>query len=168
MPFLFKHALSAIEFKVRRKTATGSPIFMKGLTLTPSSINTGGTFNLVTALWNITASATSTINYSEDNLLADIKAGEGVTAYTDATAHPLSCYDPNLLMMMPHEAAVTFSFTINYTIGGSEKTPSGSFTFPQPTGGWALAMGKKYTVVFVIDGDEVDSYLLREAEAEQW
>lgn len=171
VPFVFKHALSAIEFKVRRKTATGSPIFMKGLTLQPSSINTGGTFNLVEASWNTpftTPSTMPTITYAPADILAGIQSGRGITESTDANAHNLTNYTPNLLLMMPHEAAVTFSFTINYTIGGSEKTPSGSFTILQPSGGWALAMGKKYTVVFVIDGDEVDSYLLREAEAEQW
>lgn len=171
VPFVFKHALSAIEFKVRRKTTTGSPIFMKGLTLTPSSINTGGTFNLVEASWNtpFTTSSAEAITYTSPDILTSITTeGSGVTAYTDATAHNLTNYTPNLLLMMPHVAPVTFSFTINYTIGGAEKNPSSSFTFPQPTGGWALAMGKKYTVVFVIDGDEVDSYLLREAEAEQW
>jgi len=171
VPFLFKHALSAIEFKVRRKTATGSPIFMKGLTLTPSSINTGGTFNLVEASWNTpftTPSTMPTITYAPADILAGIQSGRGITESTDANAHNLTNYTPNLLLMMPHEGAVTFTFTISYTIGGADKNPSSSFTFPQPTGGWALAMGKKYTVVFVIDGDEVDSYLLREAEAEQW
>ena len=187
VPFHFRHALAAIEFKVRRKDDTGEVIYLSTtptktpsqdtqiLTLTPTAaINTRGTFNLGTAEWDSTSlnTSTPTISYLEDSSSSPerhdinsslLSTGTGVTATTDATAHALTSYTPNLLLLMPQESETTFSFTLHYTIGGTEKAPSGTITFAD-----GLAMGTKYTVVFVIDGGEVESYLLRAKEAEQW
>ena len=180
VPFVFHHALAAIEFKVRRKEASGDQIFLQSLSLNASAdataasssqatLNTGGTFNLGTSAWASFSTGTPVINYSSSNINTDlISTGTGVTATTNETAHALTSYTPNLLLLMPQESTVTIPFTLSYTLGGTAKSPSGTITFTQPTGGWAIDMGKKYTVVFVIDGGEVESYLLRAKEAEQW
>ena len=186
VPFHFCHALAAIEFKVRRKDATGEVICLTSLSLnsadttavssSQASLNTSGSFNLVTAEWVRTSLTTSTptISYLEDSSSSPerhdinsslISPGIGVT---DVTPYYLTNYTPNLLLMMPQETTVSIPFTLSYTLDGTPKSPSGTITFTQPTGGWALAMGKKYTVIFVIDGGEVESYLLRAKEAEQW
>jgi len=186
--FEFHHALTAIEFKVRRKDETGLPIILTSLALNSSSaatatstaqasFNTSGTFNLGTLAWSTLTSDVGTITYdaANNNINTDLTGTHsddasktGVTAYTDETAHALTNYTPNLLLLMPYEGTLTIPFTLSYTLGGTAKTPSSTITFTQPTGGWALAMGKKYTVIFVIDGGEVESYLLRAQEAEQW
>ena len=180
VPFVFHHALAAIEFKVRRKEASGDQIFLQSLSLNASAdataasssqatLNTGGTFNLGTSAWASFSTGTPVINYSSSNINTDlISTGTGVTATTNETAHALTSYTPNLLLLMPQESTVTIPFTLSYTLGSAAKSPSGTITFTQPTGGWAIDMGKKYTVVFVIDGGEVESYLLRAKEAEQW
>ncbi|MBQ7414160.1 MAG: hypothetical protein IJV09_01835 [Prevotella sp.] len=190
--FEFYHALAAIEFKVRRKDATGAPIILSGLTLnssaaataattalgttiTTATLNTSGTFNLGTSAWGSFGTSTPTITYADTNIHGDLKGTHsadatktGVTEYTDETAHALTAYTPNLLLLMPQENTVTIPFTLSYTLGGTAKSPSSIITFTKPEGGWALAMGKKYTVVLIIDGGEVESYLLRAQEAEQW
>jgi hypothetical protein len=180
VPFVFHHALAAIEFKVRRKEASGDQIFLQSLSLNASAdataasssqatLNTGGTFNLGTSAWASFSTGTPVINYSSSNINTDlISTGTGVTATTNETAHDLTSYTPNLLLLMPQESTVTIPFTLSYTLGGAAKSPSATITFTQPTGGWAIEMGRKYTVVFVIDGGEVESYLLRAKEAEQW
>lgn len=181
VPFIFHHALTAIEFKVRRKEASGEQILLQSLSLNTSAaatatslsqatLNTGGTFNLGTPGWaSAFSTGTPVINYSSSNINTDlISTGTGVTAATNETAHALTRYTPNLLLLMPQESTATIPFTLSYTLGGAVKSPSGTITFTQPTGGWAIEMGRKYTVVFVIDGGEVESYLLRAQEAEQW
>ena len=180
VPFVFHHALAAIEFKVRRKEASGDQIFLQSLSLNASAdataasssqatLNTGGTFNLGTSAWASFSTGTPVINYSSSNINTDlISTGTGVTATTNETAHALTSYTPNLLLLMPQESTVTIPFTLSYTLGSAAKSPSGTITFTQPTGGWAIDMVRKYTVVFVIDGGEVESYLLRAKEAEQW
>ena len=186
VPFLFRHALTAIEFKVRRKEQTGDEIFLTGLSLNSSddaaatsssqaSLNTSGSFNLVTEKWTgfSTSSPSPSLSYSTSDinnilLSTSTDANKGVKATTDADAHALTCYPPNLLLLMPQESTVTIPFTLSYTLGGTAKSPSATITFTKPTDGWALAMGKKYTVIFIIDGGEVESYLLRAKEAEQW
>lgn len=189
VPFLFRHALTAIEFKVRRKEQTGDPIILtttptltpaqytQVLTITPTAtINTSGKFNLIETTWAYLVTTTPTLQYLPADISSDLRGAHsddatktGVTAYTTETAHPLTSYSPNLLLLMPQQETVTFAFTLHYTLGGTAKAPSGTFTFTKPDDeGWALAMGKKYTVIFIIDGGEVESYLLREKEAEQW
>ena len=180
VPFLFRHTLTAIEFKVRRKELSGDQIFLQSLSLntdadataaaTPqASLNVSGTFNLGTPGWTSFTTGDPTLTYSGTALNPALTgSGTGVTAITSETAHALTSYTPNLLLLMPQESTVTIPFTMSYTLGGTAKTPSSTITFTQPTGGWALEMGKKYTVVFVIDGGEVESYLLRAKEAEQW
>lgn len=186
VPFVFRHALTAIEFKVRRKEASGDQIFLQSLSLNASAdatatsssqatLNTSGTFNLGTSKWASFSAGTPVITYSSsDDINTDLIStgtgvtATGVTATTSETAHALTRYTPNLLLLMPQESTVTIPFTLSYTLGGTAKSPSSTITFTQPTGGWALEMGKKYTVVFVIDGGEVESYLLRAKEAEQW
>ena len=181
VPFLFRHALTAIEFKVRRKELSGDQIFLQSLSLntiadataaaTPqASLNVSGTFNLGTPGWSSFATTpTLTLTYSGTIInTALTSTGTGVTAITSETAHALTSYTPNLLLLMPQESTVTIPFTLSYTLGGTQKSPSSTITFTKPTEGWALEMGKKYTVVFIIDGGEVESYLLRAKEAEQW
>ena len=180
VPFVFHHALAAIKFKVRRKEASGDQILLQLLSLnadadataassSQATFNTGGTFNLGTSAWASFSTGTPVITYSSSNINTDlISTGTGVTAYTNETAHALTRYTPNLLLLMPQESTVTIPFTLSYTLGGAAKSPSATITFTQPTGGWAIEMGRKYTVVFVIDGGEVESYLLRAKEAEQW
>ena len=180
VPFIFHHALTAIEFKVRRKESTGEQILLQSLSLNTSAaatatslsqatLNTGGTFNLGTSAWASFSTGTPGITYDSSNINTSlISTGTGVTATTNETAHALTSYTPNLLLLMPQESTVTIPFTLSYTLGGAAKSPSGTITFTKPTGGWAIEMGRKYTVVFVIDGGEVESYLLRAKEAEQW
>lgn len=180
VPLVFHHALTAIEFKVRRKEASGDQILLQSLSLNASAdataasssqatFNTGGTFNLGTPGWASFTTGTPVITYSSSNINTDlISTGTGVTATTNETAHALTSYTPNLLLLMPQESTVTIPFTLSYTLGGAAKSPSGTITFTKPTDGWAIEMGRKYTVVFVIDGGEVESYLLRAKEAEQW
>ena len=180
VPLVFHHALTAIEFKVRRKEASGDQIFLSKLSLnadadataassSQATLNTGGTFNLGTPGWASFNTDTPVINYSSSNINTDlISTGTGVTAATNETAHDLTSYTPNLLLIMPQESTVTIPFTLSYTLGGTTKTPSGTVTFTKPADGWAIEMGRKYTIIFVIDGGEVESYLLRAKEAEQW
>jgi len=180
VPFVFHHALTAIEFKVRRKEASGDQILLQSLSLNASAdatatsssraaLNTGGTFNLGTSAWASFTTGTPTFNYSSSNINTDlISTGTGVTAATNETAHALTRYTPNLLLIMPQKSTVTIPFTLSYTLGGTTKTPSGTVTFTKPADGWAIEMGRKYTIIFVIDGGEVESYLLRAKEAEQW
>lgn len=180
VPFHFQHALAAIEFKVRRKEASGDQILLQSLSLNASAdatatsssqatLNTGGTFNLGTSAWASFTTGNPTFTYSGTALNTALTAsGTGVTAYTNEDAHALTSYTPNLLLLMPKESTVTIPFTLSYTLGGTVKSPSGTITFTQPTGGWAIEMGRKCTVVFIIDGGEVESYLLRAKEAEQW
>ena len=180
VPFHFRHALAAIEFKVRRKEASGDQILLQSLSLNDdddataasssrATLNTSGTFNLGTPGWASFSTGTPSITYfSSDIYTALTASGTGVTATTNEDAHDLTRYTPNLLLLMPQEGTVTIPFTLSYTLGGAAKSPSGTITFTQPTGGWAIEMGRKYTVVFVIDGGEVESYLLRAKEAEQW
>ena len=181
VPLVFHHALTAIEFKVRRKEASGDQIFLSKLSLnadadataassSQATLNTGGTFNLGTPGWASFTTGTPTFTYSSSNINTDlISTGTGVTATTNETAHALTRYTPNLLLLMPQESTVTIPFTLSYTLGGAAKSPSGTIIFTKPDdAGWAIEMGRKYTVVFVIDGGEVESYLLRAKEAEQW
>ena len=182
VPLLFRHTLTAIEFKVRRKELSGDQIFLQSLSLnddadatatssSQATLNTRGTFNLGSPGWSSSSLVTGTpaFDYPTGAInTALTSSGTGVTAITSETAHALTIYTPNLLLLMPQESTVTIPFTLSYTLGGTQKSPSSTITFTQPTGGWALEMGKKYTVVFVIDGGEVVSYLLRAKEAEQW
>jgi len=170
---------------VRRKEASGDQIFLQSLSLNASAdataasssqatLNTRGTFNLGTPGWASFTTGTPTFTYSSSNINTDLIStgtgvtATGVTAYTNETAHALTSYAPNLLLLMPQESTVTIPFTLSYTLGGAAKSPSGTVIFTKPTDGWAIEMGRKYTVVFVIDGGEVESYLLRAKEAEQW
>lgn len=166
--FTFRHALAAVEFKVRRKNQTGSPIYLreksdKVMTVTPSAaINTSGTFNLVTGSWGSPVTGTPTVTYAASDINSSILVGNtGLKEYTDENAHLLS-NSPNLLLLMPKDGLTTFNFTIYYTLGTTEKVASSSFTLAE-----GIKMGTKYTVILVID-DTVESYVLREREAEQW
>ena len=148
VPFTFRHAVANVEFKVRRKEQTGSTITLHGLTVT-SDANTAGTFNLVSGTWTAqTGNDAQPLSYSTPDLT--------VTGYDDTTAQTIGSS-----IMMP--GTWTLSYDIDYTIGTDDYTP-----LPKSLSPIAMEMGHRYTVVFVIDGDVVESYVLREREAEQW
>ena len=155
VPFTFRHALALVEFRVRRKTSTGSTITLRSLGITSngdtgitSNGDTGGTFDLETGVWtDTTAGSAAPLSYTSPDI--------SVTASTDETAQPVG-----RSVMMP--GLVTFNYTIDYTVGSNNYLSAASMS-PM-----TLAMGYKYTIVFVIDGDQVESYVLREREAEQW
>ncbi len=145
--FNFRHAVALVEFKVRRKEATGSAITLKSLTIN-SNANTSGAFNLVTKTWASTSGDNAQpLNHTTPDI--DVTASEDASAQTVGTS-----------VMIP--GTVTFSYTIKYTVGDNNYTRSADMTSKE------LEKNTKYTVVFVIDGDAVDSYVLREREAEQW
>ena len=58
---------------------------------------------------------------------------------------------------------MTFTYTIGYTVSTTTYAHADIDMTPM-----VLEKNKQYTIVFVIDGDNVESYVLREREAEQW
>ena len=147
VPFTFHHALAMVEFKVRRKLSSGAAITLNSLTIT-SDGPVGGTFNLGSSAWTATtAGSAAPLSYS---------GSLPVTASTDASAHLVGSS-----LMMP--ASVTFTYNIGYTVGSIDYTPDAASMSPV-----TLDKGYKYTIVFVIDGDAIESYVLRDREAEQW
>ena len=138
VPFIFKHALAKVEFKIRRKDNSGPPVTLKSLSI---GLYTSGTFNLGTESWTPTSERVSQTIRSTD--LA-------VTAFTAGTAHSLG----SSMLVIPD-----LKYTINYTIDGNEYTHNNvSIT--------GLNKGNSYTIIFTIDGDviKVDT----ERFTEQW
>jgi len=148
VPFMFRHALAMVDFKVRRKLSTGAVITLSSLDIT-SDGNTGGTFNLGSSSWTATTGDNAhPLNYTSP--------GISVTAYTDDDAHLIGS-----ALMMP--GTVTMTYDIDYSVGSTDYTPVATAMTPV-----TLVMGYRYTIMFIIDGDMIESYVLREREAEQW
>ena len=147
VPFNFKHALAMVEFKVRRKEASGSDITLKELNINFDG-NTSGTFNLGSCEWTSTSD-----NASNDDLFS-FSGTSLITGSTDADAHTIGSS-----LMMP--GSVTFTYSIKYDVSSTNYTNGGNLPM-------TLVMNKKYTIMFIIDGDNVESYVLRERKAEQW
>ena len=146
--FTFRHALAKVQFKVRRKEQTGSAITLNSLVITSNGA-TGGTFNLSSSTWTaMTGNNAALLNYTTPPIT--------VTAYTDANAQFIGS-----ALMMP--GTVTFIYDIDYNVGLKQYTPE-----PAAMTTITIKMNAIYTVILVIDGDAIESYVLREREAEQW
>lgn len=132
VPFIFRHALAKVVFKVRRSNNSHS-VSLNSLSI---SYNTTGTFNLGTATWSSLGGSGSN-TYSASLPI-------NVEATTEALAHTVG----SSIMLIPGSLT---TYDVTYSVGGSNFThtdaPFASGLIPSP--------GYQYTIIFTIDGDAI-------------
>ena len=132
VPFIFRHALAKVVFKVRRKEDSGPAVTLNSLSI--SSFYTGGTFTLGTSEW--------TSQSCSGDPLSICSTALSVTEYTAETAHELGSS-----LMIPGSS---LSYSISYSIGGNSYEHNNKAITPL-----TLAKGYQYDIIFTIDGDAV-------------
>ena len=132
VPFIFRHALAKVVFKVRRSNDSHT-VSLNSLSI---SFKTTGTFNLETASWSpLDGSGSNTYSAS---------LPINVEATTEALAHTVG----SSIMLIPGSLT---TYDVTYSVGGSNFThtdaPFASGLIPSP--------GYQYTIIFTIDGDAI-------------
>ena len=144
VPFVFRHALAKVQFKVRRSNNSQN-VTLNSLGI---SFNTTGTFNLGTALWS---SLSGSGSYVFDAGLFPIN----VTEVLEANAHVVG----STIMLIPGSLT---TYNVTYTVGGSNFTHTGALF----ESGLAPSANHQYAIIFTIDGDAIKVDIQRFTE--QW
>lgn len=143
VPFIFRHALAKVVFKVRRSNDSHT-VSLNSLSI---SFKTTGTFNLETASWSLLDGSNTHVPGASFPI--------SVTQVSEASAHEVG----SPIMLIPGSLT---TYNVTYTVGASTFThtaaPFASGLIPSP--------GYQYTIIFTIDGDaiKVDT----EKYTEQW
>ena len=148
---LFRHALAKVNFKVRKKTAGGANVMVTKL-VANTDANTSGTFSLLSGTWTAMSGSGTNSAQALNNV-----AAHDVTASAEGSGDLVGS-----ALLMP--GTVNMNFVISYEVG--------STTYSNKAGALAssltLEKNYEYDVILVIDGDVIESYVLRPRSAEQW
>lgn len=147
VPFIFRHALAKVVFKVRRSSDFGMAVTLKSLSI--SGFSTSGTFNLGTETpsWSSPSGSGSQTLRSTDL---------SVTAITESAAHDLGGS-----LLIPGSS---LTYSIQYTIGETNNSRSGVSLVPTLIS--SLQVGYQYTIIFTVDTNGVTVKI--EKYTEQW
>lgn len=132
VPFIFRHALAKVVFKVRRSNDSHT-VSLNSLSI---SFKTTGTFNLETASWSPLDGSNTHVPGASFPI--------SVTQVSEASAHEVG----SPIMLIPGSLT---TYNVTYTVGASTFThtaaPFASGLIPSP--------GYQYTIIFTIDGDAI-------------
>lgn len=147
VPFIFRHALAKVVFKVRRSSDFGMAVTLKSLSI--SGFSTSGTFNLGTETpsWSSRSGSGSQTLRSTDL---------SVTAITESAAHDLGGS-----LLIPGSS---LTYSIQYTIGETNNSRSGVSLVPTLIS--SLQVGYQYSIIFTVDTNGVTVNI--EKYTEQW
>lgn len=147
VPFIFRHALAKVVFKVRRSSDFGMAVTLKSLSI--SGFSTSGTFNLGTETpsWSSPSGSGSQTLRSTDL---------SVTAITESAAHDLGGS-----LLIPGSS---LTYSIQYTIGETNNSRLGVSLVPTLIS--SLQVGYQYTIIFTVDTNGVTVNI--EKYTEQW
>lgn len=147
VPFIFRHALAKVVFKVRRSSDFGMAVTLKSLSI--SGFSTSGTFDLGTETpsWSSRSGSGSQTLRSTDL---------SVTAITESAAHDLGGS-----LLIPGSS---LTYSIQYTIGETNNSRSGVSLVPTLIS--SLQVGYQYTIIFTVDTNGVTVNI--EKYTEQW
>jgi len=114
--------------------------------------NTSGTFSLLSGTWTTMSGSGTNSAQALNNL-----AAHDVTASAEGSGDLVGS-----ALLMP--GTVNMNFVISYEVGSTTYSNKAGALVSSLT----LEQNYEYDVILVIDGDVIESYVLRSRSAEQW